>query len=152
MRARRLGLSHAPVGPGARLAFYPRAMTTVVCAPEWQGSSSPHALHLREGALKTAALVPAGGRVEVPLHDADGEKVAGVRRLDVLKQDLRLIEEFGSACYPEPAGPTTQRVIDLIAGIDDITGASITEHAPRHDSDLARDRDVVRRIGAALCR
>lgn len=263
-------------------------MTTVVCVPQWQGSSSRYALHLREGARQTAALVPADARVDVAVLDADGEKVAGVRRLDVLKENLRLTEnalagvddvvlmaggdcgvelapiaaararygddltvlwidanpdvstpetlpsgsfhgmvlrtllgegaadlvpdeplmaeqvvltgirafepgqreyldesgirwwgvvgferafdgldgpvyvhvdldvldpeEFGSVCYREPDGPAVQAVIDLIGRVDDIVGASITEHAPRDDADLARDADVVRRIGAALCR
>jgi arginase len=263
-------------------------VTTLLCIPQWQGSSSPHAIHLREGALKTAALVPADARVDVPVSDADGGKVAGVRRLDALKENLRLTQdalaavddvvltaggdcgvelapiaaararygdnltvlwidanpdvstpdslpsgsfhgmvlrtllgegaaelvpdeplmpeqvvltgirafepgqreylddarirwwgvedferasdglegpvyvhvdldvldpgEFGSVCYREPDGPAVQRVIDLIGRVDDIVGASITEHAPRDDADLPRDADVVRRIGAALCR
>jgi arginase len=263
-------------------------MTTVLCVPQWQGSSSPHASHLGEGARRTAALVPADARVDVPVLDADGGKVAGVRRLEVLKENLRLTqdalagvddvvltaggdcgvdlapiaaararygddltilwidahpdvstpdtlpsgsfhgmvlrtllgkgaadlvageplmpeqvvltgirafepgqreyldaarirwsgvvdferaldgldgpvyvhvdldvldpEEFGSVCYREPDGPGVQRVIDLIGRIDDIVGSSITEHAPRDDADLARDADVVRRIGSALCR
>jgi arginase len=263
-------------------------MTTLLCIPQWQGSSSPHAMHLREGALKTAALVPADARIDVPVPDADGEKVGGVRRLDVLEGNLRLTRdalaaiddvvltaggdcgvelapiaaararygddltvlwidahpdvstpdtlpsgsfhgmvlrtllgegaadlvpdeplmpeqvvltgirafepgqreylddarigwwgvadfgraldglegpvyvhvdldvldpgEFGSVGYREPGGPAVQEVIDLIGRVDDIVGASITEHAPRDDADLARDADVVRRIGAALCR
>jgi arginase len=263
-------------------------MTTLLCIPQWQGSSSPHALHLSEGARQTAALVPADARVDIPVLDADGEKVAGVRRLEVLKENLQLTqdaladlddvvltvggdcgvelatiaaartrygddltvlwidahpdvctpetlpsgsfhgmvlrtllgegaadlvpeeplmpdqvvltgirafepgqreyldnarirwwdvagferavddldgpvyvhvdldvldpEEFGSVCYREPDGPAVQQVIDMIGRVDDIVGASITEHAPRDDADLARDADVVRRIGAALCR
>jgi arginase len=263
-------------------------MTTLLCIPQWQGSSSPHALHLREGARQTASLVPADASVEVPVLDADGEKVAGVRRLEVLKENLWLTQhalagiddvvltaggdcgvelapiaaararygddltvlwidanadvstpdtlpsgsfhgmvlrtllgdgaadlvpdeplmpeqvvlagirafepgqreylddagirwwgvvgferaldgldgpvyvhvdldvldpdEFGSVCYREPDGPAVQQVIYMIGGVDEIVGASITEHAPRDDADLARDADVVRRIGAALCR
>ena len=40
-----------------------------------------------------------------------------------------------------------QRVLALIARVDGIVGASITEHAPPED---ATDTDVVRRIGEAI--
>jgi arginase len=65
--------------------------------------------------------------------------------------DLDVLDpaEFASTCYPEPDGPSVQRVIDLISGVEEIVGASITEHAP---SDDAGDADVVRRLGAALSR
>jgi hypothetical protein len=38
-------------------------------------------------------------------------------------------------------------VLDLIARVDGVVGASTTEHAPPEDAD---DADVVRRIGAAV--
>jgi arginase len=68
--------------------------------------------------------------------------------------DLDVLDpgEFGSVCYREPDGPAVQEVIDLIGRVDHIIGASITEHAPREHAGLARDADVVRRIGGALCR
>jgi arginase len=263
-------------------------MTTVMCIPQWQGSGSPHARHLREGARQTSALVPADVRVDVPVLDADGEIVAGVRRLGVLEENLRLTRdalagvedvvltaggdcgvelapiaaararygdaltvlwidahpdvsvpetlpsgsfhgmvlrtllgdgaeglvpdeqlvpeqvvlsgirsfepgqreyldaagirwsgiagfeqaldaldgptyvhvdldvldpgEFGSVCYREPDGLSTQRLLDVIDRVEDIIGASLTEHAPRADADLARDAQVVRSLGSALCR
>jgi arginase family enzyme len=61
-------------------------------------------------------------------------------------------EEFGSVCCREPSGLATQRLLEMIERVEDIIGASLTEHAPRDDADLARDADVVRRIGSALCR
>jgi arginase len=265
-----------------------RAMTTVLCVPQWQGSSSPHARRLAAGARQTAALVPAAARIDVPVLDSDGPKAEGVRRLEVLKANLRMTEdaltdldgvvvavggdcgvelapiaaararhgdqlkvlwidahpdvstpetlpsgsfhgmvlrtllgdgaaalvpeeplapeqvvltgirafepgqreyleqtriswwgvedferaldgldgpvyvhfdldvldpaEFKSVCYREPEGIGVQRAIDLIARVDDIVGASITEHAPRDDADFAHDAEVARRIGVALSR
>lgn len=38
--------------------------------------------------------------------------------------------EFASACYPEPDGVPLQRLIDLVSRVDNVVGASITEHAP----------------------
>jgi arginase len=68
-------------------------MATVLCIPQWQGSSAPEAPRLKAGARRTAELVPADARVDVPVLDADGEKVRGVRRLDVLRENLRLTQE-----------------------------------------------------------
>lgn len=263
-------------------------MTTVLCVPQWQGSSSPHAQRLAAGARQTASLVPATARIDVPVLDSDGPKAQGVRRLEVLKANLRMTEdaltglngvvvtaggdcgvelapiaaararygsrlkvlwidahpdvstpetlpsgsfhgmvlrtllgegaaelvpdeplvpeqvvltgirafepgqreyleqariswwgvedferaldgldgpvyahvdldvldpaEFKSVCYREPEGISVQRVVDLIARVDGIVGASITEHAPRDDADLAHDAEVARSIGGALCR
>jgi arginase len=181
--------------------------------------------------------VPADARVDVPVLDEDGAKVSGVRRLDVLRENLRLTRdtpatlpsgsfhgmvlstllgdgavelvpedplvpgqvvltgirqfeplqreyleeaairwhgvddferaleslvgpvylhvdldvldpsEFTSVGYSSPDGPSVQRVLALIARVDGIVGASITEHAPPDDAD---DDDVVRRIGEAI--
>ncbi len=76
-------------------------MATVLCIPQWQGSSAPGARRLKAGALKTAELVPAAARVDVPVLDEDGAKVSGVRRLDVLRENLR-------------------RTREALAGIDDV--------------------------------
>ena len=263
-------------------------MTTVLCVPQWAGSSSLDALCLREGARQTAGLVPADARVDVAVLDIDGEKIDGVRRLAVLKENLRLTHEalagiddvvvtaggdcsvelapiaaararygdeltvlwidahpdvstpetlpsgsfhgmvlrtllgegaadlvpgemlrpvqvvlagvrsfelgqrdyleeagirwsgvadferacdgldgpvyvhvdldvldpgeFGAVCYREADGPSVRQVIDLIGHVDNIVGASITEHASRDDTDHDRDANVVGSIGAALCR
>jgi arginase len=258
-------------------------MATVLCIPQWQGSSAPEARRLKSGARRTAELVPADARVDVPVLDEDGAKVRGVRRLDVLRENLRLTRlalagiddivvtvggdcgvelgpiaaaraqhgddlmvlwidanpdvstpatlpsgsfhgmvlrtllgdgavelvpdeplvprqvvltgvrefellqreylekaairwhgvddfersleglagpvylhvdldvldpsEFTSVGYSSPGGPSVQRVLALIARVDGIVGASITEHAPPED---ATDTDVVRRIGEAI--
>jgi arginase len=68
-------------------------MVTVLCIPQWQGSSAPEARRLKAGARRTAALVAADARVDVPVLDADGEIVRGVRRLDVLRENLRLTQQ-----------------------------------------------------------
>lgn len=83
---------------------------------------------------------------ERALDGLDGPVYAHVD-LDVLDP-----AEFKSVCYREPEGISVQRVVDLIARVDGIVGASITEHAPRDDADLAHDAEVARSIGGALCR
>jgi arginase len=66
-----------------------------------------------------------------------------------LHVDLDVLDpsEFTSVCYSAPDGPSVQRVLDVIARVDGVVGASITEHAPPEGAD---DTDVVRRIGAAV--
>ncbi|GAA3165799.1 arginase family protein [Planomonospora alba] len=59
---------------------------TAIEIPQWQGSSSPRARLLADGAARLAALVPTGLRVPVAGH-AGGE-AAGVRALDVLRANL----------------------------------------------------------------
>jgi arginase len=68
--------------------------------------------------------------------------------------DLDVLDprEFASTCYPEPGGAPVQRVIDLIARVDDVIGASITEHAPPDGEQDAGEAEVIRRLGAALRR
>jgi len=263
-------------------------MTTVLCVPQWQGSGAPQAPRLMAGARRTAELVPADARAVAPVLEADGERSAGVRALDVLLENLRITQdvlagiddvvvtaggdcgvelapiaaararygyeltvlwidahpdvctpetlpsgsfhgmvlrtllgegaaplipeeplapkqvilagirsfepgqreyieqagircypvehieraldglsgpvyvhvdldvldptEFASTCYPEPNGVPLQRLTDLLARINDIVGASLTEHAPSDDADVDRDGDVIRRLGTALGR
>jgi arginase len=258
-------------------------VSTVLCVPQWQGSSSPFAPRLKSGARIAAGLVPGDARVEVPVTDSDGAKVDGVRRLDALLENLRATRaalvaiddvvvtvggdcgvelapiaacrarhgaeltvlwidanpdvstpvtlpsgsfhgmvlrtllgegvaalvpeepltadqivltgirefepgqreflgearirwhgvddferalyglagpvylhidldvldpsEFTSVCYSYPNGPSVQRLLDLIARVDHLVGASITEHAPPDD---AADTDVLRRIAEAV--
>jgi arginase len=66
--------------------------------------------------------------------------------------DLDVLDpaEFASICYPEPDGLPLQRLLDLLAGVEQVVGASITEHAP--SADAGADADVVRRLGTALVR
>ena len=45
------------------------------------------------GARRAAALVPADAVVTVPVREAGGDKVAGIRALDVLVQNQRLTQE-----------------------------------------------------------
>ena len=84
--------------------------------------------------------------IERALDDVSGPVYVHVD-LDVLDP-----AEFTSTCYPEPDGVPSHRLIDLLAGVDDIVGASLTEHAPPDDADVESDDDVLRRLGIALCR
>jgi arginase len=59
---------------------------------------------------------------------------------------------FGSICYPEPDGVAPQRLIDLVARLDDVVGASVTEHAPSSGAGDPGDAAVIRQLGAALRR
>jgi arginase len=84
--------------------------------------------------------------IERALHDLSCPVYVHVD-LDVLDP-----AEFTSTCYPEPDGVPSHRLIDLLAGVDDIVGASLTEHALPDDADVESDDDVLRRLGIALCR
>ncbi|HEY9333895.1 MAG TPA: arginase family protein [Kribbella sp.] len=66
--------------------------------------------------------------------------------------DLDVLDpaEFASVGYSYPAGPSVARVLDLIAGLDDVVGAAITEHAPRARNP--REEVIVRALGTALLR
>jgi arginase len=68
--------------------------------------------------------------------------------------DLDVLDptEFASTCYPEPDGVSLHRLIELLGCVDDIVGASITEHAPPEGADEAGDAVVIRRLGSALRR
>ena len=151
-----------------------------VSTPETLPSGSFHAMVLRtllgDGA---AALVPAeplapeqvvmaGVRSYVPGQReylaAAGIRQHGVSELEraldglagpvYVHVDLDVLDPaaFGATGYPEPGGPSVARVVDLIAGVGDIVGASITEHAPPPGAADPRDAETIRRIGAALCR
>lgn len=48
---------------------------------------------LMTGARRAAALVPADAMVTVPVPETGGEKVAGIRALDVLVENQRLTRE-----------------------------------------------------------
>lgn len=66
--------------------------------------------------------------------------------------DLDVLDpsEFGSVCYPEPAGVRSSDLVELISGLDHVVGAAITEHAPAGDNPA--EADIIRRLGAALRR
>jgi arginase len=81
-------------------ALYRLRVTTVLCVPQWQGSASPGAPRLMAGARRAAGLVPADAVVTVPVPETGGEKVAGIRALEVLVESQRLTR-------------------DALAGIDD---------------------------------
>lgn len=68
-------------------------MTTVLCVPQWQGSASEHAPRLVDGARRAAELVPADRIVTAPVALDAGTAGEGVRALDVLAANLRVVAE-----------------------------------------------------------
>jgi arginase len=68
-------------------------MTTVLCVPQWQGSAASGASRLMAGARRAAELVPADAVVTVPVLETGGEKIAGIRALDVLVANQRLTRQ-----------------------------------------------------------
>ncbi len=66
---------------------------TVVRVPQWQGSGSPDARLLVDGAHATAQLVTGGRTVTVPVRDDAGETRDGVRGMDVLVDNLARTRE-----------------------------------------------------------
>jgi arginase len=77
----------------------------------------------------------------------------GVRGPVYVHVDLDVLDPaaFASTCYPEPGGPDPHRLAALIAGLDGVVGAAITEHAPA-DGVSPAEGDVIRLLGAALTR
>jgi arginase len=67
--------------------------------------------------------------------------------LDVLDPD-----SFAATCYPVADGVATDRLAALLSTVDNLVGAAITEHAPFRGPVNKSEADVIRRLGAALCR
>ncbi|GAA2418498.1 arginase family protein [Streptomyces glaucosporus] len=65
----------------------------VVAVPQWQGSPTPHARSLREGAIALAELVPASRRLVVDTAADAGPARDGVRALDSLIHNLDLTRQ-----------------------------------------------------------
>jgi len=65
-----------------------RRVTTVMCVPQWQGSSAQEARRLVDGAHRAAALVPADTLVTAPVLADGGDIEDGVRALSVLTTNL----------------------------------------------------------------
>ncbi|MQY06332.1 arginase family protein [Actinomadura macrotermitis] len=66
-------------------------MPVVLQVPQWQGSSSPDARRLREGAERLAALIPDARYARPDVSDSPGTPDAGVRAADVLAANLRAV-------------------------------------------------------------
>ncbi|WHT15625.1 arginase family protein [Crossiella sp. CA-258035] len=108
------------------------------------------------------AGVRAGGASEGEYLRRTGLRVHGVGQLEqafdglsgptYVHVDLDVLDpaEFGSVCYPEPAGVRSADLVELISGLDNLVGAAITEHAPAGDNP--GEADIIRRLGAALHR
>jgi arginase len=88
-----------------------------------------------------------------PVDDIEGALI-GLTGPVYVHVDLDVLDpaEFASTCYPEPDGVPLQRLIDLVSDVDNVVGASITEHAPSDDADVARDAQVISRLSTALSR
>ena len=91
-------------------------------------------------------------RTGLRVHDVDGlarafDAVSGPTYVHI---DLDVLDpaEFGSVCYPEPNGVAAAQLIDLVAQLDNVVGAAITEHAP--DGEHAAEATIIERLGTAL--
>ncbi|WP_061292772.1 arginase family protein [Herbidospora cretacea] len=115
----------------------PLKPSQVIIAGERAGADSEHA-YLREQGIR---------RYGVPdLHRAF-EGLTGPVYVHV---DLDVLdpEVFGSTCYPEPGGVHPDRLADLIAGLDGVIGAALTEHAPLNQ--IPHEDNVIRTVSEAL--
>ncbi|MET0416716.1 MAG: arginase family protein, partial [Actinoplanes sp.] len=63
----------------AELDIVPPPRRSVLEIPQWQGSGSPTARRLAEGAAELAALVPADRRVRVPVTESLADNLAAIR-------------------------------------------------------------------------
>lgn len=78
----------------------------VVEIPQWQGSASPAAGLLSEGARRLADLFPAGQRVRSEVEEGPGTRQEGVRHFDVLTRNLAAIRDAVAADSHEPVTVT----------------------------------------------
>lgn len=100
----------------------------------------------------SAQIEDPADRSRILITDFAGRRWLAPVRSSALARAIAGVEESAPAVVGWPEGVSVQRVVDLIARVDDIVGASITEHAPRDNADLAHDAEVARCIGGALCR
>ncbi|MEV4532468.1 arginase family protein [Asanoa sp. NPDC049518] len=116
--------------------------------------------------LRPAQVVIAGLRAGDPsehayLHSAGirGHGVADLERaVDgitgpvYVHVDLDVLDPtaFTSVGYPEPDGVAPDRLVDLLAGIDNVVGAAITEHAPPDGPGNAAEEAIIHRLATAL--
>jgi arginase len=68
-------------------------MVTVLSVGQWQGSSAPVAPRLVEGARLGAELTGGDSIVVVPVVEGEGQRIDGVKALDVLLENHRLTWE-----------------------------------------------------------
>jgi arginase len=128
-------------GPAGLVPERPLAPRQVIIAGERAGDVTEH-----EYLAKTGLRRYGVDDLERALDGLRGPVYVHVD-LDVLEPTV-----FGSTCYPEPEGVQPQRLLDLVARVEDIVGGAITEHAPPGDDVNAEEADVLRSLGAALAR
>ncbi|MEV0974272.1 arginase family protein [Microtetraspora glauca] len=128
-------------GPAGLTPEQPLAPHQVIIAGERAGDVSEHEYLARTGLRRYGV--------------DDLERVLdGLRGPVYVHIDLDVLEPtaFGSTCYPEPNGVRPQRLIDLVAQVEDMVGAAITEHAPSSDDVDPGEAEIIRRLGTALTR
>ncbi|GAA1867974.1 arginase family protein [Asanoa iriomotensis] len=84
---------------------------------------------------------------------ADLERaVEGVSGPVYVHVDLDVLDPgaFASVGYPEPDGVAPDRLAALLASLDNVVGAAITEHAPPDDTTDQAEADVIRGLAAAI--
>ncbi|MEU6999780.1 arginase family protein [Nonomuraea sp. NPDC046570] len=145
---------------------------TVLKVPQWQGSSSPTAHRLAEGADRLSALIPAGDLLSPHTTDRPGSTRHGVHHLavaDLADPSLLLQtitetaadtvyvhldpETFASVGCPEPDGLTPDRLsaaISALAGRFRVAGFGITEYEPSRPADEATLAALIPALTGAL--
>ncbi|GIF66835.1 arginase [Asanoa ishikariensis] len=126
-------------GPDPLVPADPLRPEQVVIAGVRAGDRSEHA-YLRSSGIRGYGVAD----LEHAVEGLTGPVYVHVD-LDVLEPTT-----FASVGYPEPDGVTPDRLADLLAGIDNVVGAAITEHAPPDDVANATEEAIIHRLAAAL--
>lgn len=116
--------------------------------------------------LKPEQVIHAGLRAGEPSEheylDKSGIRACSVENIEeafdgltgpvYVHLDLDVLDssEFTSVGYPESGGVSSRRLADLIAGLDNVVGAAITEYAPTDGVPSAEEGAVIRRLGVAF--
>ncbi|GIF74793.1 arginase [Asanoa siamensis] len=108
------------------------------------------------------AGVRAGDRTEHEYLAHTGIRAHGVADLESAVEglsgpvyvhiDLDVLDpaSFASVGYPEPAGVTPDRLATLLATLDTVVGAAITEHAPAEGPPDTTEAEIIRGLATAL--
>jgi arginase len=129
-----LGDGPAPLNPSK-----PLTPGQVMIAGERAGAPAEHE-YLKAKGIRTYGV----SELEQVLHGLTGPLYVHVD-LDVLDP-----AEFGSICYPEPDGVTPQQLASLLARMDNVVGAAITEHAPTNGTGTATEAEIIQRLANAI--
>ncbi|WP_066369726.1 arginase family protein [Herbidospora mongoliensis] len=124
-------------GPAGLVPARPLSPDQVIIAGERAGADSEHE-YLKERGIRRYGVAD--------LHHA----FAGLTGPVYVHIDLDVLdpEAFDATCYPEPGGVHPDRLAELVAGLDGVVGAALTEYAPLEE--VASEDDVIRALSAAL--